>query len=286
MRRIGTLPGGSGSSGRPGPGPRQGRSSIVIASSGLDLADLIARVDRRALGDVELGHLAGDVGGDLVLHLHRLDHADQRPLLDLGPLLDGDPQHRALQRRGRAPARHRAGAGAVARALALRRPAAAAGPAAARGGSRGADDLDGVQAAVDLDRVRALQRLLVLIVVRGRRGGRLRRQGLQPLAVLGEVAAGLAVGPLLGRQDRLVEGDQRRQRLDPVLAQRPQHARGRLLAVDVPGDQLGDHRVVERGHLRAGLEPRVDPDARPGGLDVAGDLARARGRSSCARPRR
>jgi hypothetical protein len=38
------------------------------------------------------------VGGDLVLHLHRFDDADQVALGDLGALLDGDPQDRPLQR--------------------------------------------------------------------------------------------------------------------------------------------------------------------------------------------
>ena len=40
--------------------------------------------------NVQLLDLAGPVGGDLVLHLHRLDHADQVALGDLGALLDCD----------------------------------------------------------------------------------------------------------------------------------------------------------------------------------------------------
>ena len=38
---------------------------------------------------------------------------------------------------------------------------------------------------------------------------------------------------------------------DPKLAQRTDHPRRRLRAVDVPDDQLGDHRVVHRRDLRA-----------------------------------
>ena len=86
--------------------------------------------------------------------------------------------------------------------------------AAARGGSRGAGDgladhLDVEELARDLDLVVAGDDLGALL--RGlRRGDRLGRGRLQPVGVLHQVAAGLAVGPLLGAQDRLVEGDQRR----------------------------------------------------------------------------
>ena len=71
-------------------------------------------------------------------------------------------------------------------------------------------------------------------------------------------------GPLLGRQQRLVERDQRLQALDLVFVERAQHALRRPLAVGVPYDQLGDHRVVHRRDL----------------------AARARRPSRCARPAR
>src|SRR5829696_625257 len=51
-----------------------------------DREDVPARY-RRALDHVQLLDLAGAVSGDLVLHLHRLDHADQIALGDLGALL-------------------------------------------------------------------------------------------------------------------------------------------------------------------------------------------------------
>ena len=38
--------------------------------------------------------------GDLVLHLHGLDHAHQRALLHVGAGLDGDLENGALDRRG------------------------------------------------------------------------------------------------------------------------------------------------------------------------------------------
>src|SRR3954469_4277558 len=55
--------------------------------------------DRLALLDRQLGDDARLVGGDLVLHLHRLDDRDELALLDLLTLLDEDLPHVALQRR-------------------------------------------------------------------------------------------------------------------------------------------------------------------------------------------
>ncbi len=123
--------------------------------------------DGGALDHVQLLDLAGPVRRDLVLHLHRLDHADQVALGDLGALLDRDFEDRALQRRGQRLAR---GAGAAARfALALRRPPAAG--AAGRGdpGDGLADHLDVEELAGDLDLVVAGDRLRALLG-RGRRG--------------------------------------------------------------------------------------------------------------------
>src|SRR5512133_271023 len=48
-----------------------------VVQPSLDDGYNVARGDRAALGDVELGHRAGAVRDDLVLHLHRLDDADQ-----------------------------------------------------------------------------------------------------------------------------------------------------------------------------------------------------------------
>src|SRR4051812_17230073 len=63
-----------------------------------DHRDAGAGGDRLALLDGELRDLAGLVGGDLVLHLHRLDDADQLALLNLLTLLDEDLPHVPLQR--------------------------------------------------------------------------------------------------------------------------------------------------------------------------------------------
>src|SRR5919108_48603 len=54
---------------------------------------------RTALGHAQLLDGAGAGRGDLVLHLHGLDHADERALVHLRALLYRHPQHRALDRR-------------------------------------------------------------------------------------------------------------------------------------------------------------------------------------------
>src|SRR5215212_1661646 len=53
-----------------------------------DRRDRVAGGDRRALADRQLGDDARLVGGDLVLHLHRLDDAEQLALLDRVALSD------------------------------------------------------------------------------------------------------------------------------------------------------------------------------------------------------
>ena len=73
-----------------------------------------------------------------------------------------------------------------------------------------------------------------------------------------------------------MERDQRRQALDLVLAQRAQHPPRGLLAVGVPDDQLGHHRVVHRRDLAALADAGVDADAGPRRLAVAADGARGR----------
>ena len=70
-----------------------------------------------------------------------------------------------------------------------------------------------------------------------------------------------------------MEGDQRLQAPDLVFAKRAQHPRGRLLAVSIPDDQLGHHRVVHRRDFAAGLDTGVHAHARTGRLAVGADLA-------------
>src|SRR4051794_18427708 len=66
---------------RPGP-PRDARDLPRTAAPGrrrrlLDDGDDVAGADRGTFGDVQGGDFARSVSGDLVLHLHRLDHTDQ-----------------------------------------------------------------------------------------------------------------------------------------------------------------------------------------------------------------
>src|SRR5439155_18247244 len=209
--------------------------------------------DRLALLDGQLGNDAGLVGGDLVLHLHRLDDRDELALLDLLALLDEHLPDVALQRRGQRVA---GGLAARRRALAARRPPC--GRRGARGGRDGAvgdgraDDAHVEALARYLDGVGLLDLLLLAF---GGSGRLLEGERLEPLAVLEQVARGLGLAPLLGGQQRPVEGDERLEALDLVLVQRAQHPPRRLLAVGVPHDELGHHRVVHRGDLTAGLEP-------------------------------
>src|SRR5919108_5817421 len=79
----------------------------------------VAGVHRGPLGDPDLRDLAGAMRGDLVLHLHRFDHADEIALGDLLPLLYRDLEDRALERRGELGAA--CATTAAAGALALRR---------------------------------------------------------------------------------------------------------------------------------------------------------------------
>ena len=185
--------------------------------------------------------------GDLVLHLHRLDHADQRALLDLGALLDGDLQHGPLDRRDELAGGPAAAAASSARAAA---PAWPRRPAGAVRRPASPITVTSKRAAGHLHRVLARD-----LLGRSSSSAGCSAAGnascFSQLPVLDQVAAGLAVRPLLGGEQRLVERDQRLQAADLVLAERAQHALGRGLAVHVPDDQLGDHRVVERAAPRS-----------------------------------
>src|SRR3954453_19368530 len=89
-----------------------------------------------------------------------------------------------------------------------------------------------MKTAVNLALVLALGHRLIAIL--RRRRSCLGREGLQPVLVLGAIAARLALAPLLGGKQCAVEENEGRQRLDPVLGESPQHPRRALLAVDAP----------------------------------------------------
>ena len=122
----------TGAQRRPG-GERRGELGPALLGRGVMTAIVspVATARRPAIGSSVI--VPGLVRGDLVLHLHRLDDADDRALLDGGARLDRDPQHVALDRR-----RERVAAVAAAAAPALRRGAcgAAAGRRRRRRGAR------------------------------------------------------------------------------------------------------------------------------------------------------
>src|SRR3954468_13615583 len=89
-------------------------AGIALGGGRLDDGDRGAPPERGAPPDGERLDHAGLVGGDLVLHLHRLDDADELALLDGLALLDEHLPHVALQRRDEL-----VGATAPAAALAL-----------------------------------------------------------------------------------------------------------------------------------------------------------------------
>ena len=252
---------------RPGPAPGKARASDKSRFMPYSIFAITSpAADRAALLDPELADLAGAVRGDLVLHLHRLDHADQGALLDLVPFFTatfrtvpwiGETSVSvALAPAAPAPARSR-----------LRRAAQPGGGARVRGRTRGADHLDAVEAPVDLDLVVALGGSFGLgaLLRPGPAAGDASGDGASDFSHLRSPSRSRHVSasrPLLGGEDRPVERDQGHEPADLVLAQGPQHPRRRPLAIDVPDDQLGDHRVIERGHLRAG-DRRPSRPARP-----------------------
>src|SRR4051794_8021711 len=148
-----------------------------------DRRDRVAGLDRLPLLGGQRRDLARLVGGDLVLHLHRLDDADELALLDGVALGDQDLPHVALQRGDQLVGAAASAAGLASAALGR---LAAAGRAVARrrGAGRGRERL-----AVHLD-LEALARhldgvgaLLGLALVVGGLRGRLRER-LEPLLVL------------------------------------------------------------------------------------------------------
>src|SRR3954464_821493 len=133
-----------------------------------DDRERVAGGDGVALLDAQLADRPRLVGGDLVLHLPRLDDEEQLALLDLRALLDEDLPHVALHRRGERVTATAATAALPRAAGRLARPAAGGGSRAVGGrppASVGrADDLDVEALAGDLDGVLLLD-LLRLIVI-------------------------------------------------------------------------------------------------------------------------
>src|SRR5579875_2665328 len=63
--------------------PSYAGDRAVVALAGLDVDEGLAGLDQGAIGGDDLTHRAGDVGGDLVEHLHRLNQAHNGVRLDV-----------------------------------------------------------------------------------------------------------------------------------------------------------------------------------------------------------
>jgi hypothetical protein len=213
---------------------------------------------------VQRGHDPVAVGGDLILHLHRLQHGHQIAGADRLALGDRRLDDRALHGRGQDLLGHR------------RRPRARRPPAA---GPRRRlllnrleqRHLQALAAHLDGDGARRLAGSAAL-----NRRHRRRHVGQVPLGLYrdGRHAPGQKVGMGAGQA---VEVDGGGHPLDDELGQgSPQHGDG-LVARARIADQLGHQRVVVAGDLPAGRRPRVDAHA--GALRGApgGDAPRGRG---------
>src|SRR5829696_146024 len=240
------------------------QSGLRLIGMPRDDADRLAGVDGLPRGDGQLGHDAVAVRGDLVLHLHRLDDADDLTRLDLVSVLDVDGEDGAL---------HRARDGVAGSSAMM--PVAALLPASHEllELRLGNDDTHLVAAAVQLHQRRAGV-AAPTVEAGGRDGGGellgLAREQLR----LDEPEARLPVHKARVGQKRAVETDQRLRPLDHVLLERTQHATARVLAVETVDDHLGDQRVVRSGYLGALAHAGVDPNAGAGRLPVGGDCAR------------
>ena len=138
--------------------------NVYSAYARADHRERVAGGDRGALGDRQLGDRARLVGGDLVLHLHRLDDADELALLDGRRPARRAPStccpaaaRRACRRRRRRRRRRALAARPCARGRSRRGRRAGSVDRAA--GERRPDHLDVEALARDLDRVGLLDRL-------------------------------------------------------------------------------------------------------------------------------
>ncbi len=226
------------------------RPAAAGACSGglLDDGDRVAGGDRAALGNRQLLHLAASVRGDLVLHLHRLDDRDERALLDLGALRDGDAQDRPLKRRDELL--RTGAAGARGPLAALRGLASCARPARCRSPSpRRRSRLRRSGARRPRPHTRA-PRATRRPPAPARPGPAARTAGATPCPRSGRGRSPrcchwrVASSPLW---NGISERTPSSRNSDSARSIR---ARG-VVAVDVPDDQLRHHRVVQRRDLRA-----------------------------------
>ena len=77
-------------------------------------------------------------------------------------------------------------------------------------------------------------------------------------------------------QQGAVKAQQRRDAVDPVLAESAEHSAPRLLSVDTVHADLGDQGVIQSDDLPPGIDPGIHPHSGPTRLPVARDPPRGR----------
>jgi len=176
------------------------------------------------------------MGGDLVLHLHRLHDADHLARLDLVALADLDRQHRALHRRDDRVL----GAGVRTAAGPFLPPPRELGV-----GRLWDERLNLVALAVELEaQAPRARRRAIPSRWHQRAPNRQLLRPLRQLLGLDDTVAARALDEARVLEQRAVEPEQRRDPADLVFVERAQHAAASMLAVDAVDDQLGHQRVV------------------------------------------
>src|SRR5579859_543950 len=243
----------------------------MTGASVLDLAD--DRACRYGLADLdaEPGDRAVLVGGQRLLHLHRFEHDDRVPGLDLLAFLNRDLGDGALHRADQVIA---AGRG---RLLALpgppggwpRAPGLGSLRATARHQPGGQHDFQPLAADLHRDPL-ALGLHAGLGAIPGIRRKIPGELGLDPPGVHAE----RLIGERRVGHDRAVEGQHGGQPADLELGQRPARPGQRLAPVATGHDQLGDQRVEDAGHGHARLVAGVQSHAGTRGRPHRSDRAR------------
>ena len=217
----------------------------------------------------DLGDGAVLVGDDVVLHLHRLEDADDLTLGDGVAHCDLELEDGALHRRGDLAGARRDGGALGARPLAGLGKRAACGR---RTDLVGRDEhLDGEPLAVDLDVDAALDLLDVVVVAAAGAGDTADTGEIE--TVLDPLGGVLALGEVVVFEDLDVGRDGGGRTLDDHLVEGAEHAGDGLVPVRRPDTELAHEVVVVLADLVAALVTAVPPDTDALGRGELGDRA-------------